>query len=223
MTQKTIWWLLGAIIIIILAIWAFGGRTADDATDVATTTPTTGDIQANLPDGTYAINTDESVVRWIGTKPRVLGYQDNGTVMLSGGTVTVAGGAIASGDFTIDMSTITVEKTSNENRPGSMLEEHLKSDDFFDVETYPTVRFAITNVTDGMVTGDLTVKATTKEISFPATVRTEGDTRLVAQADIVVDRSEWDVRYGSGSFFSDLGDNLIADEVQIRLELVATK
>ena len=222
MTQKTLWGLLVAIILILLAMWAIGARTDDSATDTATTTAT-GGIEENLADGTYAIDTDESVVRWTGSKPRILGYEDSGTVKIATGTVTVAGGTIASGDFTIDMTTITGETTSNTKAGVDRLTTHLKSDDFFSVTAYPTARFVVTGVEDGMVTGDLTVKAATKEITFPATVRAEGDNRLVAEADITLDRTEWDIRYGSGRFFQDLGDNLIADEIKIRLELVATK
>jgi polyisoprenoid-binding protein YceI len=248
MTQKTIWWILGIVIVVLLGLWAWNVRPDDAGTDMATTTASTtpevidvgasgagsgaqpagtqtGGVQApgNLPNGGYTIDTEASVVRWTGTKPRVLGYEDTGTVQLKSGTLKVGDGNVISGDFYIDMDSIAVTKTSNTKAGGDRLVSHLKSDDFFGVEKYPNAHFVIKNVTNGTVTGDLTIKSTTKTISFPAAIRAESETRLRAQAAIVLNRATWDIRYGSGSFFQDLGDNLIADTVQLDLDLVATK
>ena len=105
------------------------------------------------------------------------------------------------------------------------LNGHLKSDDFFGVEKYPTASFKITKVeangTNGKykVTGDITIKETTKSISFDTQLVTEGD-KVIAVSDITIDRSEFDVRYGSGSFFDNLGDKTIYDDFTLQVKLV---
>jgi polyisoprenoid-binding protein YceI len=121
------------------------------------------------------------------------------------------------------MDSLAVTSSSNVKVAAEKLEEHLRSDDFFSIETYPEARFVIKNVSAGMVTGDLTVKSITKTITFPAKIVSESDARIVADASIILNRANWDIRYGSGSFFEDLGDSLIDDKVGITLHLVATK
>lgn len=242
MNQNTIYIIIGVVAVILIGLWAINRTNdapADDtATTTASTTPATVTIgtdtssqpavtpaaarpRGDFSDGTYTLNTETSVVGWVGRKPRVLGYEDTGTLKLSGGSFVVTNGHIASGEFTIDMTTLAVDSTGN-NKSGDMLVEHLSSDDFFSVETYPTATFKVRNVINGVVSGDLTVKGTTKTISFPAVISAEGDT-LSADASITLNRAQWDIRYGSGSFFDNLGDNLIADEVSITLDLVASK
>lgn len=245
MNQNTVYIAIGIIVVLLIGLWAFNARKADaPAEDVATTTAETTDnpstssgqvtnnkqptITNNAPqargvlvDGTYALSAEESVIGWIGRKPRVLGYEDTGTLKLESGSVVVSNGHITSGSFVIDMTTLAVDSTGN-NKSGDMLVGHLSSDDFFSVETYPTASFVVKNVINNVVTGELTIKNTTKMISFPATI-TETEGQLSAQASITLNRAQWDIRYGSGSFFDNLGDNLIADEVSITLDLVATK
>jgi polyisoprenoid-binding protein YceI len=102
---------------------------------------------------------------------------------------------------------------------------HLKSDDFFGVAKHPTASFVITNVVsrgkagEYKLIGDITVKGTTKEIRFNATINQAGDT-VSGNAEIVLDRTDFDVRYGSGSFFEDLGDKTIYDEFTLKLTIV---
>lgn len=249
MNQKTIYIILGAVLIIIAALLVFRGRTADaPADELATTTPTSTPIataslelsnttastpstpatgsqqmRGDLADGAYTLVTSESSIGWTGYKPRVLGYEDSGTLALSSGSVAVTNGAVSGGEFVIDMASLTADATTNTKAPLSALEGHLKSADFFDVETYPEARFVVKRMTNGTVTGDLTIKGITKTISFPATIDTDASGRLVADATITLNRSLWDIRYGSGSFFDNLGNNLIADEVAVTLHLVAAK
>lgn len=243
MNQNTIYIIIGVVVIILVGMWAVNRADAPANDEMATSTASTTPLAAtsvtigstpeptvpvasrprgDFADGNYVLSTDASVVGWIGRKPRVFGYEDTGTLKLSGGSIVVADGHIVSGDFTIDMATLTTDSTSNTRTPADRLTEHLKSDDFFAVETYPTVTFKIRNVINGVVSGDLTVKGITKTISFPATISADGDT-LSAKAAITLNRAQWDIRYGSGSFFENLGDNLIADEVSITLDLVASK
>ncbi len=101
------------------------------------------------------------------------------------------------------------------------LEGHLKSDDFFGVKTFPTSTFEIISLAplSGVkagepnfnVTGKLTIKGKTNDISFPATIKFDGP-NMTATGTVKVDRSKYDVRYGSKTFYADIGDKAIADE-----------
>jgi len=169
------------------------------------------------------VNTEQSTVKWVGKK--VTG-QHEGTINLESGSLQFDGKTLTGGNFVIDMTTITV--TDLEGKGKTNLEGHLKSDDFFGVTTYPTAKFEITKVVsrgkagDYKVTGNLTIKETTKEIRFNATV--DNSTGVpVATADITIDRSDFNVKYGSGSFFDNLGDKTIYDEFDLGLKLVGTK
>lgn len=171
-------------------------------------------------DSVYVVNVADSTVNWKGAK--AVGNSHIGGINISEGMLTVADGELVSGSFVLDMTSIT----SGDNG-GDRLIGHLKSDDFFGVETHPTATLVI-NSAESLgggqyaVQGDLTIKNITNPIEFTATA-TETDGQLTASADIVFDRALYDVQYGSGSFFSDLGNDLINDEIEITVELVATK
>lgn len=171
----------------------------------------------------YSVNTEQSVIKWKAYK--VTG-QHNGTVKVQSGNLEFDGDMLQGGEFTIDMASITVGDL--EGKYKQKLEGHLKSEDFFGVEKYPTAKFIITEVIsrgkpgDYRIEGDLTIKETTKPIKFNAKVnQEEGSTS--ATADITIDRAEYNVRYGSGSFFDNLGDKTIYDEFDLTVELVASK
>lgn len=173
------------------------------------------------------INTKESIVEWIGKK--VTG-QHNGNIKINSGEFNTDGGRLISGKIEIDMGTIVcldlTDKSTNDKLIG-----HLKSDDFFSVEKFPYSNFEITDVKEyknsdkpefnSMVSGNLTIKGITKGISFPASI-TIKDGILNASADFDVDRTEWNVRYGSGKFFQNLGDKLINDNFNIKFKIKAS-
>ena len=166
------------------------------------------------------VNVEESSVQWVGKK--VTG-QHNGTIQLTGGRLEVEAGTLVGGLFTIDMTTINCEDLSGDTK--GKLEGHLKSDDFFGVEKYPTSTFVITKaVPQGpgqyKVIGNITIKGTTEEIQFPVAVEDKGG-KMVATADITIDRSKFDIRYGSGSFFDNLGDKTIYDNFDLTVSIVA--
>jgi len=112
------------------------------------------------------------------------------------------------------------------------LEKHLKSDDFFSVEKHNDAVFKITSITpikgaakdanNFTINGKLTIKGITNDISFPAMINFEG-TGMTAKGEMVVDRSKYNVRYGSPSFFDDIGDNAIYDEFKLNFNLTASK
>lgn len=167
--------------------------------------------------GTKQVNIEKSVVTWKGYK--VLGSH-TGTIQVSEGELTFDDEGLTGGNFMINMSSLTC--TDLESGKGKeKLEGHLKSDDFFGVNNFPTASFEITKVVsrgkegEYKIVGNLTIKETTKEIKFNAVVKDNQ-----AMADIKVDRSEFDVRYGSGSFFDNLGDNTIYDEFDLYINLV---
>ena len=130
------------------------------------------------------------------------------------------GGSIVGGEFVIDMTTIN--NTDLEGGMKKKLEGHLSSPDFFAVEEFPTATLKIKSSEghDGHmhVTADLTIKGITNEITFDASYK-EKDGTFMATADIVIDRSKFDVRYGSDSFFDNLGDKAINNKVAFKISL----
>ena len=170
----------------------------------------------------FTVDSKSSTLVWKGKK--VTG-EHTGTVQVSAGELTVDGKTIKKGSFEIDLTTITntdlTDKGYNEKLVG-----HLKSDDFFGVAKFPKASFVVGSVTaksgnEYTVNGKLTIKGKTNEIEFPATILVEGK-QVTASAKIVVDRAKYDIRYGSKSFFDNLGDKVIYDDFELDLKLVAT-
>jgi len=167
---------------------------------------------------TSKVNTTASKVKWKGYK--VTG-EHAGTIDVKSGELQFNDGALEGGSFTIDMTSLKV--TDLEGKMAQKLEGHLKSPDFFGVENHPTANFKITKAisrgTAGSykVVGDLKIKETTKEIKFMVQL---SDDNKTATAKITVDRSDFNVRYGSGSFFDGLGDKTIYDEFDLEVSLV---
>jgi len=164
--------------------------------------------------------TTSSKVEWKGYKVTGSHY---GTIDVQSADVEFdADGKLSGGEVVIDMNTLKTLDLTGEY--AGKLEGHLKSDDFFGVATYPTASLKITNVAekgtpgDYKVVADLTIKGTTKPVKFYANVA-EKDGAKVVTTSLKVDRSEYDVRYGSGSFFSNLGDKTIYDEFDLDVTL----
>jgi rhodanese-related sulfurtransferase len=182
---------------------------------------------ASLRDGVYRVDTEKSAVEWIG---RNINNRHHGRIAVSGGEVVLAGGLPASGRFVLDMTTITNLDLQDEGWRG-MLHRHLKSEDFFDVDRYPTATFelrgaaAITGATPGSpnveLAGSLTIKGAVRSISFPAMVAPQEDGTIKAHAALDLDRTLWNVRYGSGKFYERLGMHLVNDLISIELFIVA--
>ncbi len=174
---------------------------------------------------TYTVDSKSSSMKWVGKK--VTG-QHNGTITIASGKVMTSGSTITGGSFAIDMKSIVcLDLTDAETN--AKLVGHLKSDDFFGVEKFPTATFEIVSVKplskpqDNLthtVTGKLTIKGITNTISFPAKLSMDGK-HFNAWAKFMVDRAKYNVRYGSGSFFDNLGDKVIYDDFEIELDLKA--
>jgi polyisoprenoid-binding protein YceI len=159
------------------------------------------------------INVKESSVNWVGKK--VTG-KHNGTINLKEGYLEMEGENLVGGMFVIDMTTINVTDLSGDMK--GKLEGHLKSDDFFGIENYPTASLVISNAKKTgntyTVMGDITIKGITQPITFNLTK--DGNT---ATSKVVIDRSKFNVRYGSGSFFDNLGDKTIYDDFELDITL----
>ena len=175
----------------------------------------------------YKIDPAQSTIVWTGKK--VTG-QHTGNISIASGTVMVNHGKMESVNLTIDMKSIT--NTDLDEDSGAKLLGHLKSDDFFSVESHPEASFSATSFTiipgakEGQenfnINGDLTIKGITHPLSFPARIDV-GNGQLTAIGKATFDRSKYEVKYGSGSFFKGLGDNLIYDDVEITFALVAAE
>ena len=169
---------------------------------------------------TYTVNVDASTITWKGTK--VTGKHD-GTISLKSGELVFEETTLAGGSFVMDMTSIKNNDMAG-SKGAEKLEGHLKSDDFFGVATYPTAKMDITKVVpygtagDYRITANLTIKNHTKEVKFMAKV--DNSDGMTAMAEVELDRSDYDVRYGSGSFFDDLGDKAISDLFSLKIELV---
>lgn len=171
----------------------------------------------------YKVNTKSSKLEWLAKK--VTG-QHNGVIDIKSGGLTFNGNKLAGGNFVINMTSIKVLDLEAGSKMNTKLTGHLNSADFFDTANYGEASFKITSVKKSKgdkgnynITGDLTIKGKTNSISFPAMVTKDGD-KASAKADIVFDRSKFDVRYGSNSFFDNLGDKAIYDDVQMTVNLV---
>ena len=175
---------------------------------------------------TLTVDPAASELLWTGKK--VTG-QHNGKVQLKSGTVEVDKNALKAGQFEVDMTTLKVDDITDATN-NAKLAGHLKSDDFFGVEKFPTATFKITGVKElkgskdatHEITGDLTIKGKTAPATFPAQVAIKGD-EATMKGTLVVDRTKYDVRYGSGKFFQNLGDKVIYDNFDVALNLKTKK
>lgn len=160
------------------------------------------------------VNVENSNIHWVGKK--VTG-QHEGTISLESGELVFKGKKLAGGNFTVDMTSINT--TDLEGEWKAKLDGHLKSDDFFGVENYKTASLKFKKIADkgnGVYTvfADLTIKGKTNPVSFDLTV---GDN--VATTKLVIDRTKFDIKYGSGSFFDNLGDKTIYDDFELNVTL----
>ena len=164
---------------------------------------------------TKTVNTEESSVVWTGKK--VTGSH-TGTINIKSGNLDFENGRLSGGTITMDMNSIVC--TDLGEGGARKLEGHLKSDDFFGVPNHPTAQLVITKVAEGNANGglnvmaDVTIKGITKAITFTADITEAG-----ANATIIIDRTDFDIRYGSGSFFDNLGDKTIYDDFELVVNL----
>ncbi|WP_347173651.1 YceI family protein [Polaribacter uvawellassae] len=164
-----------------------------------------------------------SVLNWKGAKPT---GEHNGTVALKSGGILIEDGVITAGEFVIDMNSI-IDLDMKGQEGAAKLEGHLKSADFFDVAEYPTAKFVITKVEENegklSVTGNLNIKDVTKSITIPATLSEVDGVHVFKSEDFNINRADFNVKYGSKSFFDNLKDKFINDLVEMSFEVKTTK
>lgn len=170
----------------------------------------------------YKLDAKSSKIEWVGKK---LAGQHEGTINFSEGEFNVAKGQLVAGRVTVDMNSIVTTDLQGEYK--GKLEGHLKAPDFFDVAQFATSKFEITSVVyegkeKAKIQGKLTIKGISQEVSLDATVKLAGSA-MVAVGKIKVDRTKYGLKYGSKSFFSDLGDKVIDDEFELSLNVIAKK
>lgn len=169
----------------------------------------------------FEIDTKASKINWTGKK--VTG-EHTGYLLVGNGIVTIEKNNVTSAKVNMDMNSIVCTDLTNEEYNKKFV-GHLKSDDFFSVGKYPKSTFEITSVKpaangQSTVTGNLSIKGITNEISFPAKISVDKNI-VKASGTAKIDRTKWDIRYGSGKFFESLGDNMIYDEFEIGFDIVA--
>ena len=167
-------------------------------------------------DNIYNIETVQSQITWTGRE--VSTSYHYGTLDFVSGNFEISNGAIVNGEFIVDMTSINNQDMEGDRK--ARLEGHLKSDDFFSVESYPTAAISINSselISDGKwnVSADLSIKGFTHPVNFEMISSEDG-----WSANLVFDRSKYDVRFRSGSFFENLGDKLIYDDIELSINLI---
>jgi polyisoprenoid-binding protein YceI len=176
--------------------------------------------------GRYEIDTAKSHVVWTG---RNTFSTHTGTIGVKEGWLEVTSGPAATGELTLDMESLA-NTDLTDSALNRMLIAHLKSDDFFDTARYPFAKFHLRHITvnpqarpghiNADIDGSLTLKGVTEDIGFPAIIEVLPGGALSAEAHFDIDRTRWNVLYGSGKFYERLGKHLVHDNVSLSLRIV---
>ena len=176
-------------------------------------------MNVKLPIGDHSVLYDYSNLTWKGQK--ITGSSHTGNLSFKSAKIKISEEGIISGNLIIDMNTMTCTDIEN-SKYNKYLVDHLKNDDFFSTDKFPEskIKFQSIKRTGNMIEfdGTLTIKNISNPISFTANLY-ESDGKILASSDLVFDRSKFDIRYGSGTFFENLGDDLIIDEINIEVNL----
>lgn len=177
--------------------------------------------------GTVALSPENTKLAWIGRKTLVVGYEDAGSISIKSGRAEIKDNKVVSAEAIIDMATIKTLK-SGKGKDEDKLTGHLKSEDFFNVEQYPTSELKISQaklVSDSGGTqnyefsGSLTMKGITAEVVFPGTVTFLGD-KVTMQSETKLDRTKWGVNFGSSKLADSFIDDLFTLKIYIEAVIV---
>jgi len=168
------------------------------------------------------VNNKISSIEWVGKK--VTG-QHEGTINVKEGSINIEGGMLINGMLILDMTSILVTDIEDAET-NEKLKGHLYSDDFFGVENHPTATLKINNTkkVEGdnyIIIAELTIKGHTEKVEIPAIVKME-ENKVVAIGEVEIDRTKFGIKYGSGSFFDDLGDKAIYNNFVVKFKVGAT-
>lgn len=163
---------------------------------------------------TTKIDLSKSKITWIGKK---ITGEHQGTIDFKEGYLIMKNNKVTGGKFIADMTTLT--NTDQTGKSKLNLEGHLKSDDFFGTQNFPTSTLIFKTIENKAedtygITADLTIKGVTKPIKFDLIVKDNS-----ATAKLIVDRTKYDIKYGSGSYFEDLGDKTIYNDFELAVNL----
>lgn len=174
----------------------------------------------SLSSGDYVMDNDNSSIKWTGRELSTKSHY--GSLQMKNGSLTVNTDGTVNGIIKIDMTTIDCEDL--QGRSKASLERHLRSDDFFSVESHPIA--TLTFKSEGGIeagnklafNGDLEIKGISHPISFESELKSV-DPKVSALVDMTFDRSKYNVRFRSGTFFQNLGDKLIYDDIEISVDI----
>ena len=180
-------------------------------------------------DGTYRIDIENSRLEWIG---RNLNNRHIGQLAILEGDLVIADGVPSTGRIIVDMHSLTNFDLQDASYR-DMLISHLKSDDFFAVDRFPTASLTLNGweahtdvfpeAPSGIATGELTIKGISRLVRFPAIVAPQPDGSIKIHAAFDIDRTLWGVLYGSCKYFERLGMHLVHDIISVELFAVARK
>lgn len=206
------------------------GSTGDKA---ATTTE---QQVAEQKGATYTLDAAQSTLKWTGYHKG--GMNPRFGTLKGTGTLAVENGAITGGSFTIDINSLVTDSTSVDpstsgGKKSTDLDAHLKTGDFFEVEKHPTAKFDITSVgafdaattksvvegATNTISGNLTLKGKTVNVTFPAKVTVTGDEATLV-SKFTINRQDWGLTYGTEGSPKDW---MISQEVDIALDVKAKK
>ncbi|WP_328754257.1 YceI family protein [Geomesophilobacter sediminis] len=197
-----------------LAAWRAAGLPVETGAAEAFTGP-------EPADGRYRVDTERSRLEWIG---RNFNNRHTGRISVREGVLAFEGGVPAGGTLVLDMNTI---ENFDLTDPAwhDLLIRHLKSEDFFHVERFPTATFTLSrwDIEKGRASGDLTIRDVTREVTFPAQVQIQEDGSVKAHAAFDIDRTQWNVNYGSTRLFERLGMHQVHDLITLELFIVAVR
>jgi polyisoprenoid-binding protein YceI len=163
---------------------------------------------------TYKIDLSKSIIKWEGKK---ITGQHEGTLNFKEGFLIFKDNKITGGNFIVDMKSLN--NTDQTGGPKTKLEGHLKSEDFFGVENFTTATLQFKSIANKekntyLINADLTIKGITSSIQFDLIVG-----KNKATAFLKINRTKYDIKYGSGSYFDDLGDKTIYDDFELNVIL----
>ena len=182
------------------------------------------EMKFELPgDGTYELDITNSNIEWKATK--ITGAAHEGVVPVQGGTITFTDGKVTAANIIMDMENLMVTDLEGEDKEN--LEGHLKSPDFFDVVNHKTASFTFTEgeTVDNKLSakGMLNIKGMDKDSKASLMYSSNSGDGAVISGSMIFDRTDFDIKYGSGKFFDDLGDRTIKDNVMLKMTLKANK
>tara|TARA_B100001029_G_scaffold10984_1_gene7486 strand:+ start:455 stop:1099 length:645 start_codon:yes stop_codon:yes gene_type:complete len=166
------------------------------------------------------LDLENSYIKWIGKK---ITSSHDGIVNIKRGEILMEGSRVSSAEIVVDMNTIKNTDIQNEKSSNS-LTSHLKNSDFFNVDSFPTALIIINNSeqisdTKYKFYGDLTIKGITNSVEFDGDIK-KVDDKYSANIILIFDRTLWEIHYGSGKYFANLGDRMILDDIYLEISLL---